>query len=82
MANSSVGEPLPKSSDTSISAVSQHLRNMKDKSVVVNRKEGQTVYYRLKNPKMIKAAISCAKSCSKKWNRRGASPATTTKKPH
>ena len=40
--------------DSSTSAVSQHLRNMKDKSVVVTRKEGQTVYYRLKNPKIIK----------------------------
>lgn len=38
---------------TSISAVSQHLRTMKDKGVVVNRKDGQTVYYHLKNPKLI-----------------------------
>ena len=37
----------------SVSAVSQHLRNMKDKNVVVTRKEGQTVHYRLKNPKII-----------------------------
>lgn len=36
----------------SISAVSQHLRTMKDKGVVENRKEAQTVYYRLKNPKL------------------------------
>ena len=40
--------------DSSVSAVSQHLRNMKDKNVVVTRKDGQTVYYRLKNPKIIK----------------------------
>ena len=39
--------------DLSISAISQHLRNMKDKNVVVTRKEGQTVYYRLKTPKII-----------------------------
>lgn len=38
---------------TTISTVSQHLRTMKDKGVVVNRKEGQTVYYHLKNPKLI-----------------------------
>lgn len=38
---------------SSISSVSQHLRNMKDKNVVTTRKEGQTVYYRLKNPKII-----------------------------
>ncbi|MDF7824218.1 metalloregulator ArsR/SmtB family transcription factor [Pontiellaceae bacterium B12227] len=39
--------------ESSVSAVSQHLRNMKDKNVVVTRKDGQTVYYRLKNPKII-----------------------------
>ena len=39
--------------DSSVSAISQHLRNMKDKNVVVTRKDGQTVYYRLKNPKII-----------------------------
>ncbi|MBN2162702.1 MAG: winged helix-turn-helix transcriptional regulator [Pontiellaceae bacterium] len=39
--------------ETSISTVSQHLRNMKDKNVVTMRKEGHTVYYRLKNPKII-----------------------------
>ena len=48
----SVGE-LAESLSTSISTVSQHLRTMKDKGVVVNRKEAQTVYYRLKNPKLI-----------------------------
>jgi len=39
--------------DSSVSAISQHLRTMKDKGVVVNRKEGQTVYYHLKNPKLL-----------------------------
>lgn len=39
--------------DTSISTISQHLRNMKDKNIVTMRKEGHTVYYRLKNPKII-----------------------------
>jgi DNA-binding transcriptional ArsR family regulator len=39
--------------DATVSAVSQHLRNMKDKNVVVTRKDAQTVYYRLKNPKII-----------------------------
>ncbi len=48
----SVGE-LAESLSTSISAVSQHLRTMKDKGVVINRKEAQTVYYHLKNPKLI-----------------------------
>ena len=40
--------------ESTVSAISQHLRNMKDKNVVATRKEGQTVYYRLKNPKIIK----------------------------
>jgi len=48
----SVGE-LAEALSTSISTVSQHLRTMKDKGVVVNRKDAQTVYYRLKNPKLI-----------------------------
>ena len=39
--------------ESSVSAVSQHLRNMKDKNVVATRKDKQTVYYRLKNPKII-----------------------------
>ena len=51
-AECSVGE-LAKELDSSISAISQHLRTMKDKGVVVNRKDAQTVYYRLKNPKLI-----------------------------
>ena len=48
----SVGD-LAEALSTSISTVSQHLRTMKDKGVVVNRKEAQTVYYHLKNPKLI-----------------------------
>ena len=48
----SVGE-LAEALSTSISTVSQHLRTMKDKGVVENRKEAQSVYYRLKNPKLL-----------------------------
>ena len=48
----SVGE-LAEALSTSISTVSQHLRTMKDKGVVANRKDAQTVYYHLKNPKLI-----------------------------
>jgi ArsR family transcriptional regulator, virulence genes transcriptional regulator len=48
----SVGE-LAKALSSSISATSQHLRTLKDKNVVLNRKDGQTVYYKLKNPKLI-----------------------------
>ena len=50
----SVGE-LAEALSVSISTVSRHLRTMKDKGVVVNRKEAQTVYYHLKNPKLIES---------------------------
>ena len=36
-----------------ISTASQHLRLMREKSVVVARKDGQTVYYRLRNEKIV-----------------------------
>jgi DNA-binding transcriptional ArsR family regulator len=42
---------------SSISTVSQHLRIMRDKNVILARKDGRTVYYRLSNPKI---AICCA----------------------
>jgi len=51
-AEHNVGE-LTKKLNSSISTVSQHLRIMKDKGVVTNRKDAQTVYYRLKNPRLI-----------------------------
>jgi ArsR family transcriptional regulator len=41
--------------ETSISTVSQHLRLLRDKNVVVTRKEGQTVFYSLRDPRMIDA---------------------------
>jgi DNA-binding transcriptional ArsR family regulator len=52
----SVGE-IAGALGSSISMVSQHLRIMRDKKVVLARKEGRTVYYRLSNPKI---AICCA----------------------
>ncbi|MDY6835909.1 MAG: metalloregulator ArsR/SmtB family transcription factor [Chloroflexota bacterium] len=36
--------------EISIQNTSQHLRSMKDRGIVVSRKEGQTVYYKLTNP--------------------------------
>ena len=48
---SSIAEDL----GTSISTISQHLRLLRDKHVVVTRKDGQTVYYRLRDPRMIDA---------------------------
>ena len=38
-----------------ITTVSQHLRLLRDKQVVVTRKDAQTVYYRLRDPRMIEA---------------------------
>jgi DNA-binding transcriptional ArsR family regulator len=49
--------------DLPIPNVSQHLRVMKDRGVVASRKEGQTVFYRMTNPKfcqcckMVRSAI-------------------------
>lgn len=43
--------------DSSVSAVSQHLRNMKNKNIVITRKDAQTVYYRLKNPKIVEGCV-------------------------
>ncbi len=50
----SVGE-LAEALSVSSSTISQHLRTMKNKGVVANRKEAQTVYYHLKNPKLIES---------------------------
>ena len=38
-----------------IGNLSQHLNMMKHRRVLVSRKEGNNVYYRLANPKMLKA---------------------------
>ena len=40
--------------DLPVPNISQHLRVMRDKGAVTNRKEGQSVYYRVANPKFIK----------------------------
>lgn len=50
---SSVGD-IASALGSSVSAASQHLRLMREKNVVVARKEGQTVFYRLRDPKMVK----------------------------
>lgn len=41
--------------ETSISTISQHLRLLRDKNVVSSRKEGQTVFYSLRDTRMIDA---------------------------
>ncbi|MBC8453735.1 helix-turn-helix transcriptional regulator [PVC group bacterium] len=39
--------------EATISSTSQHLRLMRDNNVVVSRKDGHTVFYRLKHPKIM-----------------------------
>lgn len=46
----SVGD-IAEELEVSIQNVSQHLRVMKDRGVVASRKVGQTVFYRVTNPK-------------------------------
>ena len=41
--------------DTSVHNVSQHLRILKQRQLVQSRKEGQTVYYSIANPKFVQA---------------------------
>jgi len=40
---------------TSVSTVSQHLRLLRDKHVVISRKDAQTVYYRIRDSRIIEA---------------------------
>jgi len=49
----SVGE-LSKELNIPITNISQHLRILKDKGAVVERKAGQQVFYTVSNPKFIK----------------------------
>ena len=50
----SVGE-LTKRVDLAQPTVSKHLIVMRDRAVLLSRREGATVYYRLANPKVIQA---------------------------
>ena len=49
---SCVGD-LAEALESSISSISQHLRLMRDKNMVLARKDGHTVFYRLKHPKLM-----------------------------
>lgn len=46
---------LAKRLQVAIGNLSQHLNMMKQRRVLVSRKDGNTVYYRLANPKMLQA---------------------------
>ncbi|NQU41376.1 MAG: winged helix-turn-helix transcriptional regulator [Lentisphaerae bacterium] len=48
----SVGD-MAEELEVSVSTVSQHLRLMRDKNIVLCRKEGHTVYYWMKHPKLM-----------------------------
>jgi len=48
----SVGD-IAEEIESTVSFVSQHLRLMRDNNVVVSRKDGHTVFYRLKHPKIM-----------------------------
>ncbi len=54
---SNVGD-LAKAINASVSTVSQHLRLMRNKNIVTSRKDGHTVFYRLKHPKMMKGCLA------------------------
>ena len=44
--------------NSAVSTISQHLRLMRNKNIVVSRKDGHTVFYRLKHPKMMKGCLA------------------------
>lgn len=46
---------LSKKLGVPIGSLSQHLSMMKDRGILTSRKEGNMVYYRLANPKMLEA---------------------------
>jgi DNA-binding transcriptional ArsR family regulator len=48
----SVGE-IASAIDCSLQNTSQHLRLMKDKDILASRREGQTIYYRIKQNKLM-----------------------------
>lgn len=50
----SVGE-LAESMDTALATVSQHLMVLRSKQIVRARKEGQTVYYKITDPRLTDA---------------------------
>lgn len=45
------------------STASHHLGIMKDKGIVISRREGKNIYYTLKNPKL-KKLVECIEMCA------------------
>jgi ArsR family transcriptional regulator len=46
---------LAKATGSSLANVSQHLRILRDHNILRMRKEGRTVYYRLRDPRLVQA---------------------------
>lgn len=57
--------------DTSSSNVSQHLRVLRARNVVQTRKDGQTVYYRLMDPRIPKVCAEIRSILLDGMNKRG-----------
>jgi len=57
--------------------LSQHMSVLRSKGVVLTRREGVNIYYRIANPKIIQACHLMRESCSNNFRRRGrSSPAS------
>ncbi len=65
----SVGE-IAGELDLAESAVSQHLRVMKDRGAVVSRKESRTVYYRVANRNFLKGLKNIRKGLMEEHEKR------------
>jgi DNA-binding transcriptional ArsR family regulator len=52
----SVGE-IADATQTALTTISQHLRVLREKHVVTTRKEGQTVFYKLADPRLMEACV-------------------------
>ena len=57
--------------DISVHNVSQHLRILRQRLLVRSRKEGQTVYYSVTNPKFVQACGLIRRRCSRSTGPRG-----------
>jgi DNA-binding transcriptional ArsR family regulator len=60
----SVGE-IASAIDCSLQNTSQHLRVMKDKDILASRREGQTIYYRIKPNELMEGCRLLLQACQK-----------------
>ena len=60
----SVGE-IASAIDCSLQNTSQHLRLMKDKDILASRREGQTIYYRIKPNELMEGCRLLLQECQK-----------------